>query len=135
MDQGIRKTWDFKYPAVDLFEAAYKKKQISEEKLKFWEKKKAEIEKEIRESGITITPASLAEQLGKNSLSNSYGGSRPANTVSIDETMEKNWNEAQERITRYKTALIEYSNWVAILEDETGTHSLRYDDWLYFFGE
>jgi hypothetical protein len=132
---SVRKTWEFKYFAEDLFNAAVKKKEITEKKLAFWEAKKAEIEEQIKTSGVTFTPATLAERLGKNTLTNAYNNGVPRGAVDIDEEMEKNWVEAQERVAKYKIAVLEYSNWVDILEDEVGEYPLRYDDWLYFFGE
>jgi len=127
MQTTQRQEWKFDYTASKLAAAAVDKRDTHRKKLEWWEAKKAEVMKNIRETGIEIRDSVAA------SYSNTKGGYGPQ--IEISEGMQRDLTECQQKILEHNRLVGEYDGWRQVLEANPEKQlPLSHEDWLYFFG-
>lgn len=123
-----RNEWTFYYTVSDLADAALTKKTKHEEKLKWWEAKKAATMKKVGESGIEVQDSVAAN------YSNTKGSFGPQ--IRIDTGLQRDLSECQDKIMEHHALVKSYDGWVQVLKANPAARlSLEHDDFLFFFGE
>lgn len=123
-----RTEWTFDYTASKLALAATEKRDIHTQKLAWWENKKAETMKNIRETGIEIRDSVAS------SYSNTKGAFGPQ--IEISEGMQRDLTECQNKILEHNRMVGEYEGWRQVLEANPEKQlPLSHEDWLFFFSK
>lgn len=123
-----RGQWGFDYTASKLLEAAVKKREAHLGKKAWWEKKKAEVMEQVRETGITVHESVAATY---SSTKGHYGPE-----IEIDAGLQRDLTECQRKIMEHDKLVSEYGCWIQVLGANPESRlTLDNDDWLYFFGE
>lgn len=132
----LRHEWSFSYSAVALRDAAIRQRTYREERIAVWEAKKAEVMKQIRESGISVDE-SVADQLydnGAKYISNTMSGRSPR--ITIDSTLQQDLSECVGKIRHHTEMRNQYDSWAQMLTaNSTATLALHLEDWMFFFGK
>lgn len=123
-----RDKWEFEYTAAKLVDAASAKREVHQAKFEWWEAKKAEVMKKVREEGIEIHDSVAS------SYSNVKGRFGPE--IQIDEVMQRDLVECQTKILEHHHEIKNYDGWIEVLNANPEARlKLHHDDWLYFFGK
>lgn len=121
-----RDSWEFEYTASKLAEASEAKRDTHKKKLEWWEAKKAEVMKNVRETGIEIRDSVAA------SYSNTKGGYGPQ--IEISEGMQRDLSECQTKILEHNNLVQSYEGWRQVLSANLEARlKLTQEDWLFFF--
>lgn len=126
--------WTFPYSATDLATAAAEKVKHHAERLEFWTKARTKVLDDIKEKGLVIeTP------LAKRAMSDTYNATRRQTTVSVDDAMERDLDEAHIKVTEHEQKLKDYTGWQQVMEAQATktpmpNFDLTHNDWLFFFG-
>lgn len=124
----LKKEWEFRYSTDDLAKAAQDKVEHHTKRLAWWEQKKEEVMKEVRDKGITVQDSVAS------SVSNYKGGVNPV--IMVEAGLQRDLNECQTKIMEHHRLLNEYDGWDQVLTANKGQKlSLHHEDWLYFFGK
>lgn len=122
-----RNDWEFLYKASELAAAAQSKKEYREERVTWWEAKKAEVLAKVREEGLEIS-----ESLATSYMSNA--GHTPQ--ISVKQEYQTQLRECQTKIQAHSNAARDYDGWVQVLSaNPAAMLSLKHGDWLFFFGK
>jgi len=122
-----RKDWIFDYTAGKLADAAKAKKATHEGKREWWEQKKAETMKKVKDTGIEIRDSVAA------SYSNTKGNYGPQ--IEIDAGMQRDLTECQSKILEHNDLVKSYDGWEQVLRAHPESRvQLDHDDYLFFFG-
>lgn len=124
----LRNEWKFDYLACDLLKAARGKRDHHKARLDWWENKKSEIEREIRENGLKFHESIVSEY--------SKAGYFPqTGDVQVDPDLKKKLDECFGKIRHHKSKVDDYGGFVTMLADtpEVRKLELNIDDWRYFF--
>lgn len=123
----LRDKWGFEFTAAKLAAAAAAKKAHHEDRLKFWEKAKADTMATVRESGIEVTESLAA------TYSNKSAGYGPQVTVRDD--LQTKLTECHSKLKEHSERVREYDGWIQVLKANPEARlTLNADDYLYFFG-
>ena len=121
-----RSDWEFSYPAGVLAKAAEKKREYRQSRVEWWEKRKAELMLEVKESGLEVSE----------SIATGYSngaGSGPKVMVRTD--LQTKLTECHTRIQKHLEYVREYDGWAQVLSANlNSTLQLKHGDWLFFFG-
>lgn len=132
-----RQNWKFEYTGKALAAAAAEKRDQRKERLKWWLNRKEEIFKDIRGKGITIEEGN-ASRLGtlSNDVNAIYKGRLQGPQVVVNEALERELEEAHNRIQINQEAVAEYEGWHQVMSaNPDQVVKLNHNDWLYFFGK
>lgn len=122
-----RKDWTFEYTASKLCEAATNKRATHESKRLWWEAKKAEVMKKVRETGIEVRDSVAA------SYSQTKGNYGPQ--IEIDGGLQRDLTECQQKIMEHHDLTKSYDGWVQVLSAHPEARLvLDHDDYLFFYG-
>lgn len=122
-----RDEWLFQFSNVELATAAKKKLAEHSHKLAWWENKKAETMKKIKESGIEIHDSVAS------TYSNTKGEFGPQ--IKIDAGLQRDLTECQTKIRQHFEFIKSYDGWAQVLSGVTDpVLRLDHEDWLFFFG-
>lgn len=120
-----RHEWEFTYVASFVLEAAKEKRIHHDQRLAWWEKKKAKVMAEIKKRGIEVNEG----------LAAGYSTAQASPRVNVNVQLAADLAEAQSRITLHTQKATEYDGWVQVLERAgTADLALHADDYLFFFG-
>jgi hypothetical protein len=124
-----RDYWTFSYTADKLATAAKERLDWYQKRLTWWQAKKIEVVKKIREEGLEIDESLAMES--KWAASNS--GYRDT-TVSVRNDLMADLRECIERVRRHNDNVKTYDGWLQVLTAQgTTSLSLTQQDWLFFF--
>lgn len=124
----LRKEWEFEYTASNLAQAAEAKRAHHESRLQWWQTRKDEVMKEVRESGIEVSESDAVL----------YSNSTPMRgpQVMVRNDLQDKLTEAHSKIQDHAAKVREYDGWVQVLDGNSEARvKLNQDDWLYFFGK
>lgn len=122
-----RKDWTFEHTAKTIAEAAVVKKTTHIAKFKWWETKKDEVMAKVKAEGISVKDSVAAH------YSNTKGNYGPQ--IEIDEGMQRDLSECQQKIMEHNRLVQEYDGWIKVLSASPESRlALDHDDWLFFFG-
>lgn len=122
-----RDEWEFEYTASKLAEAAKAKQAIHVGKQNWWEGKKAEVMAKVKEFGIEVRDSVAA------SYSNTKGNFGPQ--IEIDEGMQRDLTECQQKIREHERLVRDYDAWMQVLSANPDSRmKLDHEDYMFFFG-
>lgn len=123
----LRDEWGFEFTAEKLATAAAEKKAHHEDRLAFWEKAKATVMAEVRDSGIEVSESMAAQYTSKS------GGNGPQ--VMVRNDLQVKLTECHRKLQEHAFKVREYDGWIQVLKADPGKRlTLHADDYLYFFG-
>jgi len=125
-----RKDWLFRYTAGELAEAAKAKREFHDGRLKWWEGKKQETMKNVRENGIEVHDSVGAQYGSYSNKTSGYGAE-----IQVDAGMQRDLNECTAKIAQHLELVKQYSGWIQVFGSQlsTSTLELDHDDYLFFF--
>lgn len=127
-----RDDWEFEYTASTLASAAQAQRDHRSERVKVWEKKKAEVMAKIRDSGLTVHEGVAAGMSSYTTSNAAHGGA----TVMVDTTLQRDLNECVGKIQTHRAAATEYEGWMQVLDaNREARLKLKHSDWMFFFGK
>lgn len=129
---SLRQKWEFEYTARVLAYAAHEQKNYRDKRVLVWTEKKEEIMAKIRTSGLEIHE-SVAEKMSGTNYSNALRGHGVS--ISVDDTLQQDINEAMEKIKTHRELAQSYDAWIQMLEANPEARlKLTHADWMFFFG-
>lgn len=130
----LRQDWKFDYPAVTLAKAAQEQRAYRLERVKVWEKKKAQLLVKIKKTGVSLKE-SVSEKMSTANYSTRAVG-RSGITIQVDETMQEDMDEIMGKIKLHKELAGVYDAWMQILfANKSKLLELNHGDWMFFFGK
>lgn len=122
-----RSEWTFQYSNDKLLSGAKAKKEFHEGRLKFWSDAKEKAIAEVKDTGLTISESAAGSNYSK-------GGMHPR--LVIDESAQDKVSECHSKCQEHAGKVAEYDAWVQVLSacSSSGTQTLQFHDYLYFFG-
>src|ERR1700688_3484084 len=98
-----RNEWEFEYGASELAAAAAAKANHHASRAKWWELKKEEVMRTVRESGIDVTESVAA---GNSARSTGFGPQ-----IIIDATLQRKLQECHAKINEHTAKVRDYEGW------------------------
>lgn len=132
---SMRDKWTFSYSTEKLLQASIDKSTFALARQKWWEDKKAETLKSIKDEGIEVD-MSLAELGYSAAASNSWSPARQT-SVTIKPELLKDLNECLSKIAEHTAKAKDYNAWQQVFTSQPpmASYGLTQDDWMYFFGK
>lgn len=138
MSESNRHEWEFEYTANKLAAAAQAQRDFRASRVEAWEKKKEEVMKKIKDSGLTVHEDLASGMTGTvNAMSKYHTTSADYGPqVLVDPMMQRDLNEAHGKIKAHRELQKQYDGWLQVLEANPESRlKLTHDDWLFFFGK
>lgn len=131
----MRDRWKFSYSVEKLLQASIDKMEHALARQQWWEAKKAETLKSIKNEGIEIDMSIADLSYAASTVNNTWGG-RQTN-VTIKPELLKDLNECIGKIEEHRGRAKQYDAWKQVFSSQfpMEKHELTQDDWMYFFGK
>lgn len=132
---SLRSKWTFKYTAATLAEAAKKKAEFREGRVKWWSDKLEQVISEIKNKGLKISRG-VGADASKFSMANYSSTVRGARLV-VEDHYQDDLDLCESRVNLHTVAALQYRGWEAMLNDQNRSDQLEltHEDWLYFFAD
>ena len=127
----LRDSWKFAYTTNELAEAAKQKLDYHTERLNFWEDRKTEVMKTIKEEGIDVRES----QLSQTNVRRKSWDYRDDTQVTVRYDLNKDLQECSEKLSYHQDCIDDYDSWRQVLAAQGDTTvEVDHQDWLFFFG-
>lgn len=131
-----RGEWEFMYSGAKIAAAARTQLQFRLGRVKVWEKKKADVIKQIQKGGLKLSESVAAQLSGATKYNATVARGRAAAEFKIDSTMQADLDECLTKIETHKELVASYTAWIQILDAHNGQMlKLKHGDWMFFFGK
>jgi hypothetical protein len=126
----MRNEWTITIPVLDLRQQVQQRRLYRSHRVQFWQDQKDLKLADLKSTGIEVSEG--FDQFGKEALtySNSAGGHF---SVTLDPTLQRAIGEAHKKIKEHEAMLLEYNKWSDFLEHDTGSVTLDFSDYVFFF--
>lgn len=122
-----RHEWEFEYTASAIADGAEIQRLYRQGRVEWWEKQKAVVMAEVRDSGIEVAESVAA-------ATSNYSGGQMGPRVMVRADLQAKLTECHQKIELHRSAVIEYAGWVQVLRANPEQRlKLTQSDWLHFF--
>lgn len=131
-----RHEWLFAAKVSDIVGGARKKRAHHDARRKFWAKKKEEVIKKIRASGLEVDLGLAAQMYASGNSFGTMSLGKQVPQVRVRTDLSSHLGEAHAKVEEHRIKVVEYDRWIDFLKDQPpgAIREFDHEDHAFFFG-